>query len=252
MTYEDALAVLGLRRILAEKQMRVLRDEKVRDARAGSDEEREKLIHQAWAVLTGKEEAALADIPAGAEKGAKGTIKARCGSHKWQTFVLDWRQIPRGQGAAIDDVVIDNPQVVEWDRSIDGYVRIDGGGKKIPYAAASILRGVADAPIDDGGDLWKTDFKARVRFDRVSCPHCQASELQWCEHCNTVFCHFTREHYPDQSYKCPSCSARYVWGGSGRPIATVFDGKQLRSLTHDKCKELAAGDQCVQITHKEE
>jgi hypothetical protein len=252
VTYEDALEVLGLRRILAEKQMRVQRDEMVRDARARSDEEREKLIHQAWAVLTGKEEAALADLPAKAETGAKGTIKARCGSYHALTFVLDWTQIPRGQGAAIDDVVIDNPQVVEWDRSIDGYVRIDRSGLKIPYAAASALRGAGDGPIDDAGELWKTDFKARVRFEGSPCPHCKASELQWCQHCNTVFCHFTKEHYADHSYKCPSCSARYVWGGSGRPIATVFDGKQLRSLTHDKRKEIAAGDRCAQITHKED
>lgn len=252
MTYEDALEVLGLRRILAEKQMRVQRDEKVRAARDHNEEEREKLIHQAWAVLTGKEEAALEDLAATAEKGAKGTIKARCGSYKAQTFVLDWTQVPRGQGAAIDDVVVGNPQVVAWDPSIDGYVRIDRSGKKLPYPAASTLRGVTDAPIDDAGDLWKTDFKARVRFEGSSCPHCKASELQWCEHCHTVFCHFTKEHYADHSYKCPSCSAGYTWGGSGKPIATVFDGKQLRSLTHDQRKEIASGATAVQITHKED
>lgn len=249
MTYEEALAVLGLRRILPEKQMRVQRDEKVRLARGRGDEEWEKNIHEAWAVLTGKAEAELEELPASNEKGPVGLIKASCGTHKDKTFILDWEMRPRGKGDGVDEVVFLNPQTLGWDTTLDGYVRIDAHGVKKPYAV-SVFRTAADDPIAGAASLG-AQFRGRVVFGSgVFCPVCKAPHLQWCQHCNTIFCHFDKAHYADATYKCPGCDAPYTWGGTGKPIETVFDGKQLRSLMKEDRKEIAAGKSAERLTHK--
>ena len=59
MTFEEALELFGLRRIPSEAVLKVLRNDAVKEAIEAKDEDRQKEIHRAFAVLIGKEEAEL-------------------------------------------------------------------------------------------------------------------------------------------------------------------------------------------------
>ena len=79
---------------------------------------------------------------------------------------------------------------------------------------------------------WPSDFEAELLFHDCHCHICKAKFLQWCKHCNSIFCHLSKEEYaPKNSYNCPECGARYGWGESfGAKPKTLFDAKDLRSI----------------------
>ena len=54
MTFEEALELFGLRRIPSEAVLKVLRNDAVKEAIEAKDEDRQKEIHRAFAVLIGK------------------------------------------------------------------------------------------------------------------------------------------------------------------------------------------------------
>lgn len=194
----------------------------------------------AFAVLIGKEEAQAAAYQASENHGPSGFVKARCSAHKDQSFVLEWHKAKKSPFDHIDRIVMSNPQTLEWDQEVDGYVRVDASGKRFDYDDTECSK-AGGSPFDGYGDHWKSVFEAEVDFETgASCPCCQAPILQWCEHCDTIFCHKRKEDYPSHSYACPSCAASYGWGAgfTGDPIKRVFDGKHLRSLATQERKAL--------------
>lgn len=239
MTFEEALELFGLRRIPSEAVLKVLRNDAVKEAIEAKDEDRQKEIHRAFAVLIGKEEAELKVGQGSESAGPTGFVKAVCSEHKDKPFVLEWNKAKRFPFDSVDTIVMGNPQKLEWDKDVDGYVRVDSAGKRFNYDDKDYSK--ADgSPFDVHGDNWKSSFEAEVDFEiGARCPCCKSPILQWCEHCDTIFCHKLKEDYPSQSYNCPTCNASYGWGeGFGTPIRRVFDGKHLRSLTAEERKSL--------------
>ena len=239
MTFEEALELFGLRRIPSEAVLKVLRNDAVKEAIENKDEDRQKDIHRAFAVLTGKEDAEL-NVGQGAKaSGPTGFVKAVCREHKDKPFVLEWSKAETSTTENIDQVIMNNPQALEWDSNVDGYVRIDAEGKRFNYDGKDYSK-AENSPFDPNGENWTSGFEAEIQFSaNAPCPSCHAPHMQWCQHCDTIFCHRTKDDYPDQSYSCPGCEADYGWGdGYGAPIKKVFDGKHLRSLTSEERKSL--------------
>ena len=239
MTYEEALELFGLSRIPSESVLKILRNDAVKAAVEEKDEDRQKDINAAFAVLIGKEDATIPEVHGSKDAGPSGFVKAVCREHKDKPFVLEWQKAPMYYLNDNDRVVMSNPQKIEWDSNIDGYVRIDNKGKRFNYDDKEYSK--ADgSPFDPNGEDWKSGFEAEIEFDKYSsCPSCQSPLMQWCESCDTIFCHRGRADYPDQSYTCPNCENSYGWGeGFGAPIKKVFDGKHLRSLTTEERKSL--------------
>ena len=239
MTYEEALELFGLSRIPSEAVLKVLRNDAVKVAIEQKDEDRQKDINAAFAVLIGKEDAEIADGHGEDRTGPSGFVKAVCREHKDKAFVLEWQKMPAQMQNNVDKVMMSNPQRLEWDSSVDGYVRIDKTGKRFNYDDKEYSK--ADgSPFDAKTGSWTSGFEAEIKFSAYTpCPSCHAPHMQWCEHCDTIFCHKGRDDYPDQSFSCPNCSHSYGWGaGFGVPIKKVFDGKHLRSLTTEERKSL--------------
>lgn len=240
MTFEEALELFGLRRIPSEAVLKVLRNDAVKEAIEAKDEDRQKDIHRAFAVLTGKEDAELDIGQDGSSTGPTGFVKAVCSEYKDRPFVLEWIKARKSPLVSTDVVMLQNPQKLEWDTQVDGYVRIDSAGKRFNYDDKDYSAASA-SPFDQHGDHWKSDFEAEIEFDIFAdCPCCNAPALQWCQHCDTIFCHKLKDDYPDQKYACPNCEASYGWGEgfTGGPVKKVFDGKHLRSLTAEERKSL--------------
>lgn len=240
MTYKEALEVLGLTRILDASVMKVFYHDKARKAREAGDEEQEKIIHQAWGVLTGKEEASIEDQAVEKVEGASGTARALCTHQTGTAFVMDWKQVPRGAGEKRDLLIYLNPQTVTWDSEIDGYVRVNAKGEKAAYDPAAALRKASHDPMDGVGaaDEGNGVQSAKVEVETASCPVCGAPRLMVCDTCFTIICHRFRDDYPDQSFKCPKCKAHYQWGSGGSRGDVIVDGRQLRSLTKEDRKEI--------------
>jgi len=240
MTYEEALELFGLSRIPSEAVLKVLRNDASKVAVEQQDQERQKAINAAFAVLIGKEDAEIADGHGEGRTGPSGFVKAVCREHKDKAFVLEWQKMPAEALDNTDKVMMSNPQRLEWDSKIDGYVRIDSVGKRFNYDDKEHSK--ADgSPFDTKTGSWTSGFEAEILFStHAPCPSCHAPHLQWCENCDTIFCHRGREDYADQSYTCPECQNSYGWGsGYGVPIKKVFDGKHLRSLTAEERKGIA-------------
>ncbi|MBL4886637.1 MAG: hypothetical protein JKY95_19195 [Planctomycetaceae bacterium] len=240
MTYEEALELFGLSRIPSEAVLKILRNDAVKAAVEQKDEERQKAINSAFAVLIGKEDAEIADGQGEKRTGPSGLVKAVCSEHKDKAFVLEWQKMPAEAQDNTDKVMMSNPQRLEWDSKIDGYVRIDSVGKRFNYDDKEYSK--ADgSPFDAKTRSWTSGFEAEIKFSsHAPCPSCHAPHFQWCQYCDTIFCHRGRDDYPDQSYTCPECDGGYSWGGnSGESIKTVFDGKHLRSLTAEERKSIA-------------
>lgn len=240
MTYEEALELFGLRRIPSEAVLKVLRNDAIKEAVEQRDEERQKQINKAFAVLIGKEEATLPAVGSGAGRtGPTGHVKAMCHENKDKPFVLEWQKLPSVLLRSSDTVLMKNPQRLEWDYSVDGYVRIDRTGNRFNYDDKDYSK--ADgSPFDPNSGTWGSGFEAEIVFAKdAPCPSCNAPHLQWCEKCDTIFCHRNKEDYPKKSYDCPQCGNSYGWGeGFGVAIKKVFDGKHLRSLTAEERKGL--------------
>ena len=239
MTYEEALELFGLSRIPSEAVLKILRNDAVKAAVEQKDEERQKSINSAFAVLIGKEDAEIADGHGGERSGPSGFVKAVCREHKDKAFVLEWQKMPADMQDNVDKVMMSNPQRLEWDSSVDGYVRIDKTGKRYNYDDKEYSK--ADgSPFDPKTGSWTSGFEAEIQFStHAPCPTCHAPHLQWCEHCDTIFCHKSRDEYADQSYTCPECENTFGWGsGYSIPIQKIFDGKHLRSLTSEERKSL--------------
>ncbi len=240
MTFEEALELFGLSRIPSEAVLKVLRNDAVKEAMEAKDEERQKDIHRAFAVLTGKEDAELNVGQGVSDAGPTGIVKASCREHKDKPFVLEWVKAHKSPLDDIDKVVMSNPQKLQWDSNIDGFVRINSEGKRFNYDDKDYSK-PDGSPFDPNGKNWKSNFEAEIVFSLdAPCPSCQAPYMQWCEHCDTIFCHRGRDDYPDQKYSCPNCEASYGWGEgfTGNPVKKVFDGKHLRSLTAEERKSL--------------
>ncbi len=239
MTYEEALELFGLSRIPSEEVLKVLRNDAVKAAVEQKDEDRQKDINVAFAVLIGKEDAEIAVGQSVNGLGPTGFVKAVCRENKDKAFVLEWQKMPADTQGNVDKVMMHNPQRLEWDSNVDGYMRIDQTGKRYNYDDQEYSK--ADgSPFDAKTGGWTSGFEAEIQFSTSApCPACHAPHMQWCESCDTIFCHKGREDYPDQSYSCPSCNNSYGWGaGYGVPIKKVFDGKHLRSLTSEERKSL--------------
>lgn len=239
MTYEEALELFGLSRIPSEAVLKILRNDAVKAAVEQKDEERQKDINAAFAVLIGKEDAELSVGHSEERTGPAGLVKAVCRENKDTPFVLEWQKMPMDFLHKTDRVMMSNPQSLEWDSEVDGYVRIDSTGNRLNYDDKEYSK--ADgSPFDPKTGSWTSGFEAEVEFSSYTpCPSCHAPHMQWCEHCDTIFCHRGREDYPDQSYTCPECEREYGWGdGFGTPIKKIFDGKHLRSLTAEERKSL--------------
>lgn len=234
MTYEEALEVFGLSRIQSIETMKVLRNAAAKQAHLANDTQRLIVINAAWAILSGKEEAELAEERHTAKHdGLSGIVKAKCGEKTDKEFVLDWVMIPYGADDNADLVQLTNPQRLEWDTNFNGFVRIDVSGQRKPYYMQGLRYTTGRGPIDGYSEIWPSDFCAEVEFKKVRCPVCRAPHLQWCQDCHTIFCHRNKEDYPSGKYKCPACSSSFSWGGTGASIKTRFDGKQIRSLTDE-------------------
>ncbi len=82
MTYEEALELFGLSRIPSEAVLKILRNDAVKAAVEQKDEERQKNINAAFAVLIGKEDAEIADGQGEERTGASGFVKAVCRERK--------------------------------------------------------------------------------------------------------------------------------------------------------------------------
>lgn len=240
MTYEEALELFGLSRIPSEAVLKVLRNDAVKEAVEQKDEELQKEINRAFAVLSGKEDATISIAEAQEKKGPGGYVKASCREYKDNKFVLEWKRKPAEPTDKIDTVILGNAQRLEWDSNIDGYVRMDSEGKRFNYEDKQYSK--ADgSPFDAKTGAWTSGFEAEIVFSRhTPCPCCNAPNLQWCQHCDTIFCHRNKDDYADNSYDCPGCNASYGWGEGfgGAPIKKVFDGKHLRSLTTEERKSL--------------
>lgn len=240
MTYEEALELFGLRRIPSVAVLKVLRNDAIKDAVEQKDEELQKKINLAFAVLIGKEEATLPVVGSGAGRaGPTGYVKAMCRENKDKPFVLEWQKVPSPLLQKADTVMMGSPQKLEWDSKVDGYVRIDRMGNRFNYDDRDYSK--ADgSPFDPNAGVWGSGFEAEIKFSKdAPCPSCHAPNMQWCQSCDTIFCHRNKEDYPKQSYDCPNCGNNYGWGeGFGVAIKKVFDGKHLRSLTAEERKGL--------------
>ena len=106
MTFEEALELFGLRRIPSEAVLKVLRNDAVRCAIEANDEERQKKIHRAFAVLIGKEEAQVAVDLGATRTGPTGFVKAVCSEHKDKPFVLEWNKAKRFPFDSVDTIVM--------------------------------------------------------------------------------------------------------------------------------------------------
>lgn len=231
MTNEEALRVFGLSRIQSLETMKILRNAAAKQAHLTNDTQRLIQINAAWAVLSGKEEAEQAEKrPAVNHDGLSGIVKAKCRERTGTEFVLDWIMIPYGAYGGVDQVILTNPQRIEWDSSLNGFVRVDAAYTRKPYYDQTGFRTSDRGPVDGHSDGWRSAFQTEIKFQRVYCPHCRAPNVQWCEHCHTIFCHRNEEDYSSGEYECPVCSASYCWSGTGEPLKTRFDGKQIRSL----------------------
>ena len=133
MTYEEALELFGLSRIPSEAVLKILRNDAVKVAVEEKDEELQKDINAAFAVLIGKEDATIPEVHGSNSAGPSGFVKAVCRENKDKPFVLEWQKAPMYYLNDNDRVVMSNPQKIEWDSNIDGYVRIDNKGKRYNY-----------------------------------------------------------------------------------------------------------------------
>lgn len=249
MTLDDALRQFGLSRLPAKHILKILRDTAAKSAHANHNDTELRKINEAWAVLTGKADATAAGAEPGAEEGPSGMVQAQCRLYKHQSFILDWTMRPRAGTNGADKIMLGNPQTVTWDDTIGRFCIADKTGATKPYPLTGIA-GVSDTPF---AQHWTSTFEAELAFAKGgACPHCEADHFQWCQHCHTIFCHFGKEHYPNDTYTCPSCDARYTWNGSGKPIKTVFDGKHLRALC-DLTPDLALQTHATkQLSHRQD
>lgn len=251
MTYAEALAVFGLTRIMDPAVMKVFYHDAARKARDVGDEEREKTIHKAWAVLTGKEDATLVDRPVEKVEGASGTARALCTHQRGTAFVMDWKQVPRGAGEKRDLLIYSNPQKIEWDSGVDGYVRLSAKGTKVPYDPAAALRKASHDPMDGTrpGDASNATHSGKVDVEQAPCPISAAPRLMVCSTCLTIICHRLRDDYPKEGFNCPKCNAIYQWGTGNARGDVIIDGRQLRSLTKDERKEITEDTVKGRITY---
>lgn len=246
MNVTQALHVFGLMRPVSKPVLKVLRDGAAKEAFAAGDESRMREINLAFEILTGKTEAAIDDA-GGHAKGPSGLVRAQCREQPGQVFILDWIMQPHAGKGGADKVVIDNPQRVSWDEELGCFQIVAAGGSAKPYyGEARTQAGGSGSPFAQG---WSSLFKAEVGFGKSTCPCCSATNLQWCEGCGTIFCHRNRSDYPSGDYSCPSCKEIYSWNGGGKPIETVFDGKQLRSLTQLASGGALGQDIAKQLAH---
>jgi hypothetical protein len=227
MTLDDALKTFGLKRLLTKPALKVLRDSQAKEAAARGDEDALIRINAAWSVLTGKSDAA----PEGdnASTGPQGLIRAQCARKSGQVFILDWTMSPRAGQIGADKIVLDNPQLISWDSELGLFQIVGASGEAKPHFGETGGPSSAESGLFTQG--WASQFRGEITFAPVACPCCQAQHIQWCQHCNTVFCHGGPKDTRDGRYSCSSCEAAYMWGGGGTPIQRVFDGKQLRSLS---------------------
>ncbi|MFA5952006.1 MAG: hypothetical protein WC807_17165 [Hyphomicrobium sp.] len=251
MTYKEALAVFGLTRIMGAAAMKVFYHDAARKARDAGDVEREKVIHHAWAVLIGKEEASLKDVSVEKVEGATGTARGMCTEKRGTFFAIDWKQVPRGAGESMDLLIYTNPQKIEWDGDVDGYVRVSAKGEKKPYDPMAALRKATDNPLDTSGKPSEDSRqKAKVEFEKAPCPVCQAPFIRVCWTCMTIICQNRRSHYPNEEFKCPKCSETYHFLKAGETSREpVVDGSQLRALMKEDRKEIADQSVAGHITY---
>lgn len=249
MNFTQALHVFGLLRPVTKPVLKVLRGGAAKEAFAAGDESRMREINLAFEILTGKTEAAFDDMT-GHPEGPSGLVRAQCREQAGQAYILDWRMHPRAGKGGADKVVIDNPQRVSWDEELGCFQLVGAGGSAKPYyGEARTQEAGSSEPFAQG---WTSLFKAQVGFGTITCPCCSATNLQWCEGCGTIFCHRNRADYPTGNYTCPSCKKEYTWNGVGKPIETVFDGKQLRSLTKLASGGALGQDIAKQLAHNAE
>ena len=93
MTYEEALELFGLSRIPSEAVLKVLRNDAVKVAIEQKDEDRQKDINAAFAVLIGKEDAELADGHGEERTGPSGLMKSVCREHKDKGSVAKFKPL---------------------------------------------------------------------------------------------------------------------------------------------------------------
>lgn len=89
MTLQDALRQFGLAKLPPKHVLKILRDAAAKAAHARNDTLELSAINAAWAILTGKTDAAAVDAAGAAEQGPSGMIEAHCSLYKTQTFILD-------------------------------------------------------------------------------------------------------------------------------------------------------------------
>jgi hypothetical protein len=215
MTLDDALKTFGLKRLLAKPALKVLRDQYAKEAAARGDQQALIRINAAWAILTGKSDATLLeDDPA---SGPTGMIRARCSNKTGQVFILDWSMAPRAGDSGADKIVLDNPQLISWDEDLGLFQIVGASGEAKPYYGETNGPSSAESGLFTQG--WTSQFCGEITFAPIACPCCDAQHIQWCQHCNTVFCHGGPQDTPEGRYRCPACNAAYIWGGGGKPWA---------------------------------
>ena len=158
MTYEEALELFGLSRIPSEAVLKILRNDAVKAAVEQKDEDRQKDINAAFAVLIGKEDAEIAVGQDAEHSGPTGFVKAVCREHKEKAFVLEWQKMPADTQGSVDKVMMHNPQRLEWDSNVDGYMRVDQTGKRYNYDDQEYSK--ADgSPFDAKTGSWTSGFE---------------------------------------------------------------------------------------------
>ncbi len=177
MTLDDALKTFGLKRLLAKPALKVLRDSQAKEAAARGDEDALIRINAAWAVLTGKSDAAPTD-ESGAN-GPQGLIRAHCARKSGQVFILDWTMSPRaGQGGA-DKIVLDNPQLISWDEDLGLFQIVGASGEAKPYYGDTNGPSSADSGLFTQG--WASQFRGEIRdhlrAHRLSLLRCPAHPM---------------------------------------------------------------------------
>lgn len=219
MTFEEALRVYGLDSKPEPDDLNALYKAMQKVASLKSDEATSKRLNIARDILLGRV-VQNNHVDSSGASGLHGETTARCSKIDDGQFQLDWRFVPDQKTG--DKIILTNPRSLAPDSFLDVIFK----KVKDKTGIENLFR------LKKTDETWESDFKASVEFEEHDCPLCSNKPLQWCQHCNVIFCHGTREDYqPENCYFCPNCNARYGWGdGFGKDIRKEFDAKELRSI----------------------
>ncbi len=218
MTFEEALCVYGLENKPESDDLNALYKAMQKVASLKDDEAASKRLNIARDILLGRV-VQNNNVNCNGTSDLHGKTTARCSKIDDGQFHIDWRFVPDQKTG--DTIILSNPRQFAPDSFFGGIF------KKVreKTSVKNLFRSQKPE------ETWESDFKASVEFEEHDCPLCPYKALQWCQHCNTIFCHGTRDDYhPEKFYFCPGCDAKYEWDGNGSGIRKQFDAKELRSI----------------------